>query len=538
MSERDIADRQAQQLISTYRWAANTAGVASRAAGDGATDGISCRLGDASCAAAHAATVSRSASGQRAAVHRSLLRLQRQYGNRYVGQVLRQAGAVGGDRSDMDAVERSIDQARGGGQGMDHGTRARMESAFGADFSGVRIHTDARADGLNQSLSARAFTTGSDVFFRQGEYSPGSSSGRELLAHELTHVLQQSGDGIQRKMTVSEPGEAAEVEAEATARMVIAQEQNAGADATDLQETSSPEGAQKDLADSRPLMSMHADPAPGTRSHMREQNMTGLLSNGGQSAVADGNLSVAQLLRRALGHATRYRGQARSLDHGSRRMHRKCASCGSVYTTSGHCPTCHAHGEPEKLSNSAIGDTRSVDAAETAPGITSVELIPASSILEPARGSGKNASRDKHQSITNEVISIKEAIINKNGVTRKVAISDRPGAWIARAWNWRRTACHAACWTLGGALGALIAAACAIGTTVTIGGLAIPCVYLVVGGAAAAGGLAALCSDACDQVIADNPSAAAEADPTAPAVADASGRALSDDTAEDLAEGS
>ena len=135
MSERDIADRQALHLISTYRWAANTA-VASRAAGDGAVDGISCRLGDASCAAAHAATVSRSASGQRSAVHRSLLRLQRQHGNRYVGQVLRQAGAVEGSGGDMDAIERSIDQARGGGHGMDHGTRTRMESAFGADFSG------------------------------------------------------------------------------------------------------------------------------------------------------------------------------------------------------------------------------------------------------------------------------------------------------------------------------------------------------------------------------------------------------------------
>jgi hypothetical protein len=221
MSERDIADRQALHLISTHRWAA---GIAARAAGDGAADGISCRLGDGSCAAAHAASVSRSPSGRRSAVQRSLLRLQRQFGNRYVGHVLRQAGAVAGEGGDMDAVERSIDQARGGGQGMDHGTRTRMEGAFGADFSGVRVHTDARADGLSQSLSARAFTTGRDVFFRQGEYNPGTSSGRELLAHELTHVVQQNGDGIQRKMTVSEPGDAHEIEADQMARAVLQQE--------------------------------------------------------------------------------------------------------------------------------------------------------------------------------------------------------------------------------------------------------------------------------------------------------------------------
>ena len=224
MPERDIADRQILHLISARRWSTNTSTVASRAVGDADVDRISCRLGDGSCARAHAASISRASSGQRSSIQRFLLRLQRQYGNRYVGQVLRQAGAVHGEGGDMDAIERSIDQARGGGQGMDHGTRTRMESAFGADFSGVRIHTDARADGLSQSLSARAFTTGRDVFFRHGEYSPGSSSGRELLAHELTHVVQQNGDGIQRKMTVSEPGDAHEIEADQMARTVMQQE--------------------------------------------------------------------------------------------------------------------------------------------------------------------------------------------------------------------------------------------------------------------------------------------------------------------------
>jgi hypothetical protein len=99
-----------------------------------------------------------------------------------------------------------------------------MESSFGADFGGVRIHHDARSDGLSQALSARAFTTGRDVFFRQGEYSPGTSGGRELLAHELTHVVQQNGSGIQRKMTVSEPGDAHEVEADQMARLVMQKE--------------------------------------------------------------------------------------------------------------------------------------------------------------------------------------------------------------------------------------------------------------------------------------------------------------------------
>ncbi len=89
-------------------------------------------------------------------------------------------------------LESSIQQARGGGQPLADNVRKPMEHAFGADFSGVKVHTDARADQLNQSIQAKAFTTGQDVFFRQGAYEPGSRGGQELIAHELTHVVQQS----------------------------------------------------------------------------------------------------------------------------------------------------------------------------------------------------------------------------------------------------------------------------------------------------------------------------------------------------------
>src|SRR6185436_5228939 len=99
-------------------------------------------------------------------------------------------------------VESSIPRARGGGRALDRTTRESMESAFCADFGGVRIHTGAEADRLNRAVSARAFATGSDVFFRHGEYNPGSSGGRELLAHELTHVVQQAGAPIQAKLTL------------------------------------------------------------------------------------------------------------------------------------------------------------------------------------------------------------------------------------------------------------------------------------------------------------------------------------------------
>ncbi|MDY6900293.1 MAG: DUF4157 domain-containing protein [Cyanobacteriota bacterium] len=105
--------------------------------------------------------------------------------------VMRQGG-IGGENVNED-VEKNIQQARGGGQGLADNVREPMEQAFGSNFSGVKVHTDGQSDVLNRSLNARAFTTGQDIFFKQGEYQPGSKQGQELLAHELTHVVQQGG---------------------------------------------------------------------------------------------------------------------------------------------------------------------------------------------------------------------------------------------------------------------------------------------------------------------------------------------------------
>lgn len=127
----------------------------------------------------------------------SLHRLQRSHGNRYVRRMLQRSGDAEGEVTPD--VERAIESSRGGGQPLDRGVQSRMGQALNADFSGVRVHTDSGADALNRSLQARAFTTDKDVYFRQGEYNPGSSSGRELLAHELTHVVQQGGSAVRSK---------------------------------------------------------------------------------------------------------------------------------------------------------------------------------------------------------------------------------------------------------------------------------------------------------------------------------------------------
>ena len=109
-------------------------------------------------------------------------------------------GAEGGA---VDAgTERSINQARTGGQPMEGKVRRRMEGAFGADFSSVRIHVGPQSDALNERIQARAFTTGSDIFVRRQDYAPESTSGQRLLAHELAHTVQQTGQqtGAQRSL--------------------------------------------------------------------------------------------------------------------------------------------------------------------------------------------------------------------------------------------------------------------------------------------------------------------------------------------------
>ena len=91
------------------------------------------------------------------------------------------------------AFQNSLSTTKGGGSPLDGDTRQFMESRMGADFSNVRIHIGGVASQMNQDISARAFTHGSDIYFNQNQYNPETSSGKELLAHELTHVVQQRG---------------------------------------------------------------------------------------------------------------------------------------------------------------------------------------------------------------------------------------------------------------------------------------------------------------------------------------------------------
>jgi hypothetical protein len=101
-------------------------------------------------------------------------------------------------------LDSEIAQERGRGSPLDATIREQIEQAFGADFRKVTVHTDTRSDQLNRSIQAKAFTTGQDIFFSKGAYQPWSKRGQELLAHELTHVVQQNG-GVWQTASVQTP---------------------------------------------------------------------------------------------------------------------------------------------------------------------------------------------------------------------------------------------------------------------------------------------------------------------------------------------
>jgi len=108
-----------------------------------------------------------------------------------VGDVQRAGGGAGFEAPD--SVQRGVAAARGSGSALPAGLQAQMGGAMDADLSGVRIHTGGGAAQMATDISARAFTTGNDVFFNKGEYNPGSPAGQQVLAHELTHTVQQGG---------------------------------------------------------------------------------------------------------------------------------------------------------------------------------------------------------------------------------------------------------------------------------------------------------------------------------------------------------
>ena len=104
-----------------------------------------------------------------------------------------------------DSIEDRIDSARGGGEPLPPGVQSFFESRFGRGFSRVRIHTDGESASISRALNAQAFTIGQDIFFGAGRFQPDTAEGGNLLAHELTHVVQQGAASALPRQSGHEP---------------------------------------------------------------------------------------------------------------------------------------------------------------------------------------------------------------------------------------------------------------------------------------------------------------------------------------------
>lgn len=159
--------------------------------------------------------------------------------------VLGPAGVLGVQRAAGNAAATSaVEEERSsvhdvvsrGGQPLDEGVRTDMEARMGQDFSDVRVHNDDAADASARSVSSHAYTVGSNIVFQRGAYDPGSTAGQKMLAHELTHVVQQrsgpvDGTPVGGGISVSDPSDRFERAAEANAEQVMSQPAQRQADA-------------------------------------------------------------------------------------------------------------------------------------------------------------------------------------------------------------------------------------------------------------------------------------------------------------------
>ncbi len=157
----------------------------------------------------------------------AMVALQKQRGNAYVQKVVERLQASSESEAEEESLEgtvQGLQQQKGSGHPIEGETQKEMEQSLGYDLGQVRLHTDGVAHKAAEDLGAKAFTMGTDIFFNQKDGGNLSSSeGKGLLAHELTHVVQQSQGNLSLpgdKVKMGQPGDAYETEADKVAEIV------------------------------------------------------------------------------------------------------------------------------------------------------------------------------------------------------------------------------------------------------------------------------------------------------------------------------
>lgn len=186
------------------------------------------------------ATIQRALANPRALSPNDILQLQRTVGNQAVQRLLQRDTQTGFEAGSN--FEGQLKHTQGSGSPLPKKTKHEFEDSLGADLSNVRIHTNAASDQLNRSIQAKAFTHGNDIHFSTGEFNPTTSQGKHLLAHELTHTIQQTGGKpahhVQAKLQVGAANDRYEQEADQAAKRVMSSSKSSTTPQAPLQRTS------------------------------------------------------------------------------------------------------------------------------------------------------------------------------------------------------------------------------------------------------------------------------------------------------------
>jgi len=176
----------------------------------------------------------------------------------------------------LPAIESNLSSSKGNGSPLTESTRTQMESSFGADFSNVRTHNDSTAVQMSKDLNAQAFTHGNDIYFNSGKYDSDSNSGKHLLAHELTHVVQQgkTRKQISKKENIAKSGMQPGLK---TGTYYVLQKQDApgNSNLTDLYTAFANGDLSRSLALIRLLSSVEKNSVLANRSYMHAAARTG-----------------------------------------------------------------------------------------------------------------------------------------------------------------------------------------------------------------------------------------------------------------------
>lgn len=205
----------------------------------------------------------------------------------------RNSGQLAGQ---TDAAPASVNQALASvGRPLEPGIRRDMEQRFGHDFSRVRVHVDAAADQSARDLKARAYTVGSDIVFRAGRFQPDTNAGRRLLAHELTHVVQQQQHGA-----AEPPGSAHEIEAD---RAALAVERGSNAAVTKASAPGVPQRTPDDELDKMLKLGPNVKPPPATEVNKAVANL-----KAGIATAADREVLLRQTIAETRAYIQAQRG--------------------------------------------------------------------------------------------------------------------------------------------------------------------------------------------------------------------------------------